>query len=208
MRILCLVVDRVASRHPLAETVTTAVASGVDWVQIRKRDLDGAALCDWAAEIAAAARRGAEARAGVVAIIVNRRIDVALAIGADGVHLGFDAVGPADARALLPTGAAIGVSAHHPDEVLRARRAGATYAQLAPIWDPLSKPAERPALGASELTTACTHALPVLAQGGVTAARCAVVLACGARGVAVTGDILLAEDPGRAAAALRAALDV
>jgi thiamine-phosphate pyrophosphorylase len=171
----------------------------VDWVQIRDRELSGRDWLAFAREIAAAAR-GAR-------VVVNRRIDVALAIGADGVHLGFDALAPADAARLLPPDVLIGVSAHAPREVFEARRSGATYAHLAPIWDPLSKPAERPALGLAALEDASAAGLTLLAQGGLTSERCARALSAGASGVAVTGDILLADDPSAAARALREALD-
>ena len=176
-----------------------AVAAGVDWVQLRDRALSGAAYLAWARDVVSAAH-GAK-------IIVNRRIDVALALGADGIHLGFDALPPSEALALLPPGSPIGVSAHTPGEVRTARDAGATYAHLAPVWNPISKASQREPLGLEGLRAACAQGLPVLAQGGVTAARCAAALAAGAAGIAVTGDILLADAPGAAAAALRAALD-
>jgi thiamine-phosphate pyrophosphorylase len=198
-RTLCLVVDRACDRHPLVPTVAAVVEAGVDWVQLRDRALEGADWLSWAQDVAAAAR-GAE-------ILVNRRVDVALAIAACGVHLGFDAISPAEAAALLPAGSRIGVSAHSPEEVRAAQAAGATYAHLAPVWDPLSKPRERPALGPGILAEACASGLPVLAQGGVSADRCAEVLGAGAAGVAVTGDLLLADDPVAATRALRAALD-
>ena len=87
--------------------------AGVDWLQVRDRSLDGAALLA-ATDRALAAARGATRR---VRVLVNRRVDVALAAGADGVHLGFDAL-PADgARALLGRDAWIGVSLHEPAEI-------------------------------------------------------------------------------------------
>ena len=205
--VLCLVVDRHCDRHPLPQAVAAAVAAGVDWLQIRDRELEGAALLAFAQRLADAAREAAARARRDVRIFVNRRIDVALAIRADGVHLGFDALPPAEAAALLPRGTILGVSTHSPEDVGAARSAGAHYAHLAPVWQPVSKPAERAALGTSGLRAGCLERIPVLAQGGVTAARCAAVLAAGAAGVAVTGDVLLADDPGLAAASLRAALD-
>ena len=81
------------------------------------------------------------------------------------------------------------------------------YAHLAPIFDPLSKPAERPALGTTALAEACRRAQrPVLAQGGITAENARACLDAGAAGIAVTGEILMADDPARAARALREAL--
>jgi thiamine-phosphate pyrophosphorylase len=197
-------VDRAAARGPLAPLVCAAVRAGVDWVQVRERELGGAALLAHAESVAEAARAGARARGGRARVIVNRRADVALALGADGVHLGFDAMDVAAARRLLGPDALVGVSCHAADEVRAAH--GASYAQLAPIFAPLSKPAARPPLGLAELGRAAGGP-PVLAQGGIDAERAAAAVAAGASGVAVTGAILLADDPARAAAGLRSALD-
>ena len=179
------------------------MAAGVDWLQLRDRTLEGAEYLAWA-QLLVDAAPGA-------CVIVNRRVDIALALGAAGVHLGFDALPASEAAALMPPGSAIGVSAHDPEELRAARESGATYAHLAPIWPPISKPPStgpgRPPLGVAGLRAAAACGLPVLAQGGVTAARCGEVVDAGAAGVAVTGDILLADDPGGAAACLRAALD-
>ena len=136
--------------------------------------------------------------------MVNRRSDVALAVGADGVHLGFDAVAPEEARRLLGDDAWIGVSCHAPEEVERAE--GASYAHLAPIYAPLSKAATRAPLGPAALTrVGCAR--PVLAQGGITAENAGACVAAGAAGVAVTGAILQAADVFAAAQGLRRALD-
>jgi thiamine-phosphate pyrophosphorylase len=182
------------------------VAGGVDLVQVRDRELGGAALLAHVDALLAAAQRGARARSGAVRVVVNRRVDVCLAAGAGGAHLGFDAVPPAVARRLLGPGAWIGVSAHAPEELLGDLAREATYAHLAPIFAPLSKPGGRAPLGLETLRRACAAALPVLAQGGVTAANAGACLRAGAAGVAVTGEILLARDPGRAARALHLAL--
>lgn len=250
-RILCLVVDRAAARGDLLNYVTAAVGAGVDWVQIRDRELDGAALLAHAEEISRVARQAAARRDGEVAIFVNRRIDIALALGADGVQLGFDAVDPKTARRLLETrdefrandairslgkssdeagsdreiagagetrgtdqarsgckiniGAQIGISAHRPDEIRHAPPE-VDFAQLAPISQPLSKPSAGPCLGVRAVAEAARYAIPVIAQGGITAANATEIVAAGAAGIAVTGAILGAPDPARATRALRAAL--
>ena len=186
--------------------MAAAVRAGVDWVQVRDRTLEGEALLEHARAVARAARAAARERGGSVRLIVNRRVDVALACGADGVHLGQDAMRPAEARALLGPEALVGVSCHDAAELAEAR--GASYAQLAPIFPPLSKPASRPALGLAGLAAARNATeLPILAQGGIDPSRAAAAVAAGAAGVAVTGAILMAPDPGAAAAALRRALD-
>jgi thiamine-phosphate diphosphorylase len=215
------VTDRATCAGDLAAAVEACVAAGVDLVQVRERTLGGAALLEHVDAILAAARRGARARGGRVLVVVNRRLDVGLAAGADGAHLGFDAL-PADAaRALLGPDACLGVSAHAPEVVLalRARgdldagaqpagaptsaRALVDYAHLAPIFPPRSKPATRPPLGLDALARACTGAVAVLAQGGVTAENAAACMRAGAAGVAVTGELLLAPDAAAAARRLR-----
>ena len=182
-----------------------AVSAGVDWVQIRERELEGRELLVHAEAIANAARRAADECDARVTILVNRRTDIALTLGAEGVHLGFDAVDLSSARALLGPKALIGLSAHSPAEIPDEQH-GASYAHLAPIFPPLSKPASRPALGADALTRV-EFGTPVLAQGGVTAENASALIRAGAAGVAVTAAILSARNPAAATSALRAALD-
>ncbi len=223
--ILCLVVDRGAVRGDLTRCIAAAVGAGVDWVQIRERDLESAALLAHAVEIDRAARKAAAQRGGCVEIFVNRRIDIALALAADGVQLGFDAVDPQTARQLLEIGAQagangknsgsndkfsganvkIGISAHHPDEI-RTAPPEVDCAQLAPIFQPLSKPHAGPTLGVRAVAEAAGCDIPVIAQGGITAANATAIAAAGAAGIAVTGAILSAPDPAVATRALRAAL--
>ena len=192
--------DRAASRRPLAEVVEIAVAGGVDWIQVRARDLEGAALLDHVDAIREAA--GHRAR-----VLVNRRVDVALAAGADGVHLGFDGMPPETARQLLGPDALIGVATHQPGELEGAAEEPLSYAHLAPIFPPLSKAPSRIPLGLAALQEAARHGVPVLAQGGIAAENARSCIEAGAAGVAVTGSILSCADPAAAAAALRKALD-
>ncbi len=199
--------DRGATRGPLAKAVEAAVAGGVDWVQIRERDLQGAALLALAEELAVAARAGAGSRGGDVKLLVNRRVDVALALPAAGVHLGFDGMPARAARELLGPEAILGVATHSAAEALAAGRLGLDYAHLAPVFAPRSKPSGRPPLGLLAVREASRGSLPVLAQGGIDASNAGELVAAGAAGAAVTGAILGADDPGRAAAELRSALD-
>jgi thiamine-phosphate pyrophosphorylase len=202
--VLCLVLDRKATRGDLLHAVSAAVSAGVDRVQLRERHLEDGALLELADAVSRSAREAA-ARAGRrVEVVVNRRVDVALACGADGVHLGFDALPAEQARELLGPHALLGVSCHSSAEVAAAR--GVDYAQLAPIFPPLSKPSTQPALGTEAMTRSGTS-LPVLAQGGIDADNAAACIAAGAAGVAVTGSVLAAADPAAAAARLRLALD-
>ena len=194
---------------------------GVDWVQVREKDLAGRPLLELCQRVARAARSGA--RAGETAggaqvrVIVNRRTDLALALDGrrdasaddwiDGVHLGFDGVSPAEARQLLGPTAWIGASCHTAPEAFTARQEGASYVQLAPVFPPISKPVRGTPLGLSGLAAAVGCGIPVLAQGGIDAENAGRVLLAGAAGVAVTGAIFMAKDPGAAVGALRRALD-
>jgi thiamine-phosphate pyrophosphorylase len=198
--ILCLVTDRAVSRHPLPEVVEMAVAAGVDWIQVRARELEDGALLHHVDEI----RRAAGSRARV---LVNRRVDVALAARADGVHLGFDGMPPEAARRLLGRDALIGIATHHPEELAGAAGGPLSYAHLAPIFQPLSKTASRPPLGLAAIREAARHGVPVIAQGGIEAENARSCVEAGAAGVAVTGSILACADPAAAAAAIREALD-
>lgn len=201
--LLCLVTDQRASRRPLTEAVAAALAGGVDWVQIREKELEGRALLELADELARLARRADPA----VRVLVNRRSDVALAAGLDGVHLGFDAAPPEVARRLLGGTKLLGIATHAPGELAEDALPHLDYAQLAPVFAPLSKPSARAPLGVEALRRACALPLPVLAQGGVEATNAGACVRAGAAGVAVTGAILAASDPAAAAAALRSALD-
>ncbi len=218
--ILSLVVDRATCLLPAAEAVREAVRGGVDWVQIRERELESGELLAWSESLARAAAEGAAEGGQRVAVIINRRVDIALSLAetgaAQGVQLGFDAVSPAVARELLGETAWIGLSTHHPDEVVglsetqgRPGSPGgpANYAQLAPIFSPLSKTSTRPPLGLAALERACRSGFPVLAQGGMDAGNARKAVDAGAAGIAVTGAILQASDPRAAAQSLRAALD-
>ena len=198
--ILCLVTDRAASRRPLAEVVELAVAGGVDWIQVRARELEDGPLLDLVDRIRQAA--GQRAR-----VLVNRRVDVALAARADGVHLGFDGMPPETARQLLGGDALIGIATHQPGELEGAVGTPLSYAHLAPIFSPLSKAQSRPPLGLAALQEAARHGVPILAQGGIEAENARSCIGAGAAGVAVTGSILSCTDPAAATAALRKALD-
>ncbi len=211
--VLCLVTDRATARGPLDAIIEAAVEGGVDRLQIRERHAPGTELAGDAALLAlvdgwiAAAHRGAAARRGRVEVIVNRRADLALSAGADGVHAGFDALPVSSLRALLGAQRLVGVSCHDADEAAAATRAGASYVHLAPIFAPHSKHSTRPPLGLGAITDARAHGAVVIAQGGIDETTAGAALRAGAVGIAVTGAILGADDPGAASARLRRALD-
>ncbi len=129
-------------------------------------------------------------------LLVNDRADVALASGADGVHLPARGLSPGDARSLGLR--LVGMSVHSPDDVARASRDGADFAVFAPVYETPGKPAR----GEAALAEACRAApIPVLALGGVDESNAFRCLAAGARGVACIRSVLGTADP--AAAAIR-----
>jgi thiamine-phosphate pyrophosphorylase len=226
--ILCAVLDGDALAPSPREKAAALFAAGVDWIQLRDRARPTTGLLALARALTAARTDAAARGAGAKRVIVNKRSDVALAAGADGIHLGLDA---ADARSVssllagpgegpdtepaagLRAAGMLGASIHGLDELeaLIADRAPLAYVHLAPIWSPRSKPAERPELGLEVLGRAAAIAakagIAVLAQGGLDAGRAAAAIAAGASGIAVTGILGQTGDPAAAARDLRRALD-
>ncbi len=181
-------------------------------LQLREKDLGGRELYQLATALRPiCTRHGAP-------LMINDRMDVALAAGADGVHLPGAAVAPADARRLMGPSRLIGVSTHSAAEAADAAAAGADFAVFGPVWLPLSKAGGGPARGAESLGAACRAAagMPLFALGGVTAERvaslgdpCGADAACsGGRpaGVAVIGAVFGADDPVAGALALARAV--
>jgi thiamine-phosphate diphosphorylase len=199
------VLDRALLRGDAAAIAEAAVRGGVDWVQVRERELADAALLALADAVSGAVRRAPRSGDAPARVLINRRADVALAVEADGVHLGFDAMAAADARRVLGDAALVGISAHALEELDAG--SGLSYAHLAPVFAPLSKAATRPALGLAAVAAAAGRGIPLLAQGGLDCHNARSAIEAGAAGVAVTGAILMADDPGAAARALREALD-
>ena len=161
-------------------------------VQLREKDLPARDLLD----LARALRRVC-AGAGQ-ALLVNDRIDVALAAGADGVHLPAAGIPPAEARRLLGAERLVGVSCHGAEEVARALREGADFATFGPVFETPSKRAWGPPLGLERLRQAAAMGLPLVGLGGIDAARAAEVRAAGAAGVGVIRAWLETDDPAAA----------
>jgi thiamine-phosphate pyrophosphorylase len=199
---LYLVTDRQRTAgRPLLDVVDAALQGGVDAVQLREKDLCGGALFELAIRLRELTQRyGAR-------LLVNERIDVALAVAADGVHLPVDSFTPVDARRLLGPKALIGASTHSIEQARAAAAGGADFIVFGPVFETPSKRAFGAPVGLDALAEV-THAVtpPVLAIGGLTTARAASTLQRGAHGVAVVAAILEADDPRMAAAALRAEL--
>jgi len=158
------------------DVVARNLAVGVEWIQIRDKDLSARALFD----LVTAAMKLPNPRGSK--IIVNTRADVAIAAGAAGVHLPS---GSPAARFWRQPGFLIGVSCHHLEEVRQAQAEGADYAVFGPVFTPLSKSSVLEPRGLEGLAQAAAAVrIPVLALGGVTAENTAACIAAGAAGIA------------------------
>jgi thiamine-phosphate pyrophosphorylase len=185
----------------LVEAVAAALEGGVRAVQLREKDLAAAELYPLARELRTlTARHGAR-------LLINDRLDIALAVDADGVHLGGHSLPVAIVRKILGPDKLIGVSTHHPEEVLAAQRDGADFVTFGPVFFTPSKAAYGEPVGLERLRKACTSStLPVFALGGVTRERIAELRAAGSHRAALISAILAAADPAAAAAAILARL--
>ncbi|MFZ0213636.1 MAG: thiamine phosphate synthase [Candidatus Acidiferrales bacterium] len=190
--VLCYVTDRhlTDSDSPAADLlacIERAAAAGIDWIQIREKGIE-------ARELLELARRGITAvknRPGTPArVLVNDRLDVALAAGAAGVHLGGTSVPVAEVvRWRREENAAsdflIGVSCHRLDEAMEAEKAGASYIFFGPIFETPSKIVFGAPQGMEKLREVCSSVrIPVLAIGGITEENAGACFRAGAQGIA------------------------
>ncbi len=163
----------------LLRRIRLAVHQGVDFVQIREKDLCDRDLFDLAVKVVKAAR-GTSCR-----ILVNGRADLALAAGAHGVHLPSRSIRPSDMRTWLPKSFIIGMSTHSVREAAGAAAAGADYVLLGPVYPTPSKVGYGPPLGLACLRHACRIlSVPVFGLGGICPEYVLPVLQAGAAGVA------------------------
>jgi thiamine-phosphate pyrophosphorylase len=182
---LCYITDRsgVSGGDVLAVS-ELAIAAGVDLIQIREKDMPTKALLALVEAAVGHARGLPAAGRHATRIVVNDRLDVALAAGADGVHLPTNGLPAASVRRQYPA-LLIGASCHNLDELRRAQEGGADFAVFGPVFQPLSKDSATPPLGLEKLAEATRAVrIPVLALGGVTLGNAADCLGAGAAGLA------------------------
>jgi thiamine-phosphate pyrophosphorylase len=187
--------DETTRRRVLLAKIAEATRAGLDYIQLREKDLSARELEQMAR---AAVRIVQELRTGNrelrTRLLINSRTDVALAVGADGVHLRSDDISPLEVRSTWTRVLArtsqiearsplIGVSCHAAAEVLRARAQAADFAVFAPVFEKKDCPGTQPT-GLTALHEACRASIPVLALGGVTLDNAPFCLQAGAAGIA------------------------
>jgi thiamine-phosphate pyrophosphorylase len=195
-----------AAERPLLQIVAAAVEGGVTVAQLRDKKAAVRDLLRWGIEMRRIAHHGN------AAFIVNDRVDLALALEADGVHVGPEDLPPAQARQLMPKPRWLGVSAGTVREATAAERAGADYLGAGPVFATSTKPDAGQPIGLEGLAAiAAAVAIPVVGIGGIHAMNAASVIGAGASGVAVISALITAEDPQAEARAIldavREALD-
>lgn len=193
---LCLVTDRALCGGFLVERVAAAVSGGVDAVQLREKDMP-------AGELLELARRLRSVTEGKALLLINDRLDVALAAGADGLHLPEASLSVRDARSVTPSDMLVGKSVHGLPVASQAAAEGADYLVLGTIFPTASKPGADTG-GLSLLSTVTSQVdAPVIAIGGVDSSNVGSVMESGAYGVAVVSAILGSPDPEKAARELK-----
>lgn len=196
--ILCYVTDRRSlplatstdAMQLLLKSIEAAAAAGADWIQLREKDLRGKDTAEFTRQALIAVR----AKSATTRIIVNDRLDVALAAGAGGVHLSENGLPVAEARRMRDEFAKthpvardflIGASCHSLGAVLGAAREGADYIYFSPIFFTPSKASYGPPQGLDRLRQICRSVkVPVLAIGGITPENAPSCFAAGAAGIA------------------------
>jgi thiamine-phosphate pyrophosphorylase len=184
----------------LANLIPELAAAGVDLVQLREKDMEAGDLIRVAGAILEACRRAG------IPFILNDRPDVALVLGADGVHVGQNDLPPSAARRFFPDGV-VGWSTHRPEEVDSAMGAEIDYFAVGPVYETPTKPG-RPAAGLELIRYAASKStkVPWFGIGGIHESNLESVLEAGARRIVVVRAITGSDDPPAAAARLKSQL--
>ena len=180
---LCYITDRRQLRSAsVGAVIREAIRAGVDLVQVREKDVATRELVALVEEALSVARE--PGREGTL-VVVNDRVDVALAAAADGAHLGVHSLPVQVVRRFVPHAFVIGVSCHSLAEAMAAESGGADYLVLGPVFETPSKLGYGPPLGLAKLREVASRIkIPVLALGGITVDRIRPCLEAGASGIA------------------------
>lgn len=174
------ITDRLTSIKPILEQIQIAIEAGVDYVQIREKDLSSRELFDLSVFSQALAQKH-DTR-----ILINDRLDIALAAGLNGIHLGQESIAPAIVRARVTSeDFLIGVSIHSLEELQNAIGQGVSYFTFGPVFFTPSKAKYGPPVGTEKLREACNLSeAPVFALGGINRQNFSECLRMGAAGIA------------------------
>lgn len=188
---LVVVTDpRCGEGRALVDVVRAALRGGAPAVQLRAKS----GTAREAVELARALREAT--RAAGALLFVNDRVDVALAAGADGAHVGDDDLPVAAARRIVPPGFLLGRSAETPEQAVRAREEGADYVGVGPVYETASKDDAGLPVGLARVRAVSAAAgIPAVGIGGIDAGNAAEVARAGAAGVAVIRAVMQAPDP-------------
>jgi thiamine-phosphate pyrophosphorylase len=176
--------------RPLVEVVEEALKGGARVLQLREKDLPDDELLGLARSLRLLTlEHGAR-------LLINRRLDICLEVGADGVHLGADGISVAEVRRLQGRELLIGYSAHSLEEACSAEAAGASFVTFGPVYPTPSKAAYGEPLGLARLEQACVRlGIPVFALGGIKREAIGATMSSGARGIALISAVMAAPDP-------------
>jgi thiamine-phosphate pyrophosphorylase len=200
---LYLITDRKGcAGRPLATVVEEALKGGARALQLREKDLPGRDLYEAALEMRELTLRyGAQ-------LFINDRVDIALAVDADGVHLGERSIPVHQARRLMGAARLIGVSCHCLEGAVAARDMGADFITYGPVFYTPSKAVYGPPVGLDSLAEVTRNVrLPVFAIGGINSSSAQEIVSAGAHGIALISAILAADDPRKETETLLALLN-
>jgi thiamine-phosphate pyrophosphorylase len=183
--------DEAARRRRLLENIAEAVRCGVDYIQLREKDLSSRELEMLARKVMAIVHElRTENKKLKTVLLINSHTDVAAARDADGVHLRSNDISPTEVRKIwskcdagAPARVTVGVSCHTPREVVDAAAQGADFAVFGPIFEKKAAPDTSP-VGLDALRQACREKIPVLALGGITVENAESCIQAGAAGIA------------------------
>lgn len=199
---LYLVLDRAATAgRDLEDVLIAALQGGTEMVQLREKTWPSGTL------LPVATRLLARCRAAGVPFIVNDRVDLAVAVDADGVHLGQDDLPPAAARALLGPRKILGLSTHSEAQAAAAQAAGADYVAVGSMFPTTSKPEFQLVGPALARKVRPLVGVPLIGIGGITPDNVGEVITAGCDGVAVISAVCAAPDPAAAARRFISAID-
>lgn len=177
--------------------VDAALAGGAKAIQLREKNLSTRDLYQLVERLLPIVH-GRDA-----CLLINDRVDLALALPVDGVHLSRLSLPPAETRALLGSARLIGVSCHSPEEAIEAENGGADFIVFGPLFPTPSKAAYGPPVGLTQLSEVRRQVgLPILGIGGITVSNTASVISAGADGVAAISAVMTADDPADAVSTL------